>query len=341
MKRDLADLKARVPFRALVQETHHLVAGKVLCPHHDDHTPSCHVYEAAAHCFVCGWHADHITWLELVHSLTTAAAIRELERRAGGVPATRRTVRATPPPQPKLKSCAARPVPTDVLAAHMKRVTATTAVPRAAAGRGFTLADLKTLLMAAAGHDLVLAVRGPDGTVVALKRRHAVPQPHRYTYELPGHGTPAWCSPGFTQGAPVLVVEGELNAAACWLARPDLAVTGAAGTGGGLHLAALKGRTVYVYADDDAAGQAARDRWAQEAARAGAAAVYLLEPWPVDACDIAGTHGREALAERLTQSMATARPYSAPEVGQVDVSPAAVRVRTYRAGIYARLRGWR
>jgi hypothetical protein len=175
---------------------------------------------------------------------------------------------------------------------------------------------MKALLMAAAGNDLVLAVRGPDGTVVALKRRHHAPQPHRYTYELPGHGTPAWCSPGFMQGAPALVVEGELNAAACWLARPDLAVMGVAGTGGGLHLEVLAGRVVYVYADDDAAGQKARDRWAGQALEAGAKAVYVLAPWPQDACDIAGQLGREALTERLAEGMATARPYSAPEQQQ-------------------------
>jgi hypothetical protein len=159
-------------------------------------------------------------------------------------------------------------------------------------------------------HDLVFPVPGPDGTVLALKRRKAFPRHKndRYVHNLPGHGNPAWCCPGFMKLEPVLVVEGELNGAACWLARPDLAVMGAAGANSGLHLEALAGRVVYVYGDGDDEGQKARDRWAQEAARAGAAEVFVLEPWPVDACKIAGTHGREALAEALTTGMKTAKP---------------------------------
>lgn len=84
MNRGLADLKAAVDFRALVAETHDIRADKVLCPNHADSTPSCHVYPDSAFCFACQWHADAVTWLQVVHNLTTADAIRELERRAGG-----------------------------------------------------------------------------------------------------------------------------------------------------------------------------------------------------------------------------------------------------------------
>ena len=100
-------------------------------------------------------------------------------------------------------------------------------------------------------------------------------------------------------GEAVLIVEGELNGMACWLARPELRVMGVAGSEGDLHLEALRGRTVNVYADGDEAGKRARERWASQAHRAGVK-VYVLEPWnDGDACDVMGTLGRAALRERL------------------------------------------
>lgn len=114
--------------------------------------------------------------------------------------------------------------------------------------------------------------------------------------------------PGFLEHDQVLVIEGELNGMAAWLAAPELGVMAVAGTNGALHLEALKGRTVYVYADADDTGQKARDRWAAQALEAGATKVYTLAPWPADACDLAGKEGRPALRERLTLSMAEARP---------------------------------
>ncbi len=98
MSVDLQSLKAAVLLLELVTETYDIDrAGKVLCPVHDDHTPSCHIYRDGFKCYSCGAHGDALDWLEAVHNLSTAEAIRELERRAGGYipPVSERTVRVS------------------------------------------------------------------------------------------------------------------------------------------------------------------------------------------------------------------------------------------------------
>ena len=286
MNVDLHSLKAAVPFAELVAETHDVGRdGKVLCPVHSDHTPSCHIYRDGFKCFSCGAHGDAVDWLEQVHGLSTSEAITELEQRAGGYvpPAAVRPVKVSRP------APAFKPVAPNVLEAHRRRAAQLDHVPAAMAGRGFSLVDLQHLGFAAYGDDAVFPMTGPDGCTLALKRRFAEPgDGPRYRYTTPGHGTPAWCSPEFLEADRVLVVEGELNGMACWLACPELAVMGTAGTGGALHLEALKGRTVYCYGDGDDPGQKARDKWAVQAHQAGAAKVFVLGPWPMDACDLAG-----------------------------------------------------
>lgn len=311
---DIPGLKAAVDFRALVSETHEIGRdSKVCCPNGSAHKsgqdihPSCHIYSDGFHCFVCGAHGDAVDWLELEHGLTTAEAIAELRRRAGGyVP---RAVRPVKRPAKPLRSCAARPVPAEAVASYMRRAARLDRLPSALEGRGFTLEDARRLHLVRDRDDLLFTVPGPDGVVLAIKRRyaqhslrtsHARPRgDQRYTYELPGHGTPAWCSPKMLEHSELLIVEGELNGMACYLARPDLAVMGTAGAGGGLHLEALRGCTVYIYADGDTAGDEARREWARAAHGAGAAKVYVLEPWEADACDLAGTLGRDELRRRL------------------------------------------
>ena len=173
-------------------------------------------------------------------------------------------------------------------------------------GRGFTLADCKRLGIVNENGNAVFPVIGPSGLALTLKCRYAVPNPHRYEYVTPGRGTPAWCSPDIRQSTTVLVVEGELNGMACWLALRcrgnQMGVMGTAGTHGLLHLDVLENKTVYIYADGDEAGEGARQRWAKQALSAGAKEVYVLEPWSLDACDTAGALGKAALRKRLTWS---------------------------------------
>lgn len=54
------------------------VDGKILCPFHDDHTPSLMIYLDHYHCFVCGAHGDAIDWLMMIEGMSRAEAIKSL-----------------------------------------------------------------------------------------------------------------------------------------------------------------------------------------------------------------------------------------------------------------------
>ena len=297
-KPSLLDLKGALSLSEIVEETCQINrSGKVLCPAHDDHTPSCHIYPDSWYCFSCGANGDVFDWLELVHDLPKAAAIEEATRRASGLA---QSAVALPVRKPEVVREQVRPISEEALTHHLNDYLTLSEVPAAMRGRGFDLDALQRLGFAVYGSDVVFPVTGPTGDVLALKRRYAKPVGGvRYRYTTPGHGAPAWCSLGFSDRSETLIIEGELNGMACWLARPQLAVMAAAGTNGMLHLQAFKDKTVYVYGDADEVGQTARDRWAQQALDAGALRVFVLEAWEQDACDIVGKYGLEELARRL------------------------------------------
>ena len=312
MNVDIQALKAATNFPSLVAETHRTHGRKVLCPFHDDHNPSCHIYLEGFKCYACGVRGDVITWLERVYDLSTAAAIKELEARTGVSPGRHlRGLAKRPQPQLVDKSCKAVTVGESVLKAHRRRAARLERIPEAVKGRGFDLADLRRMEFADENGSAVFPIYGPDGTAIGIKLRLWGFHKIRYLNLKREHEGPAWCSPGFLEHDVVLVVEGEVNGMACWLARPTIAVMGAAGTGCDLHLTALKNKMVFVYSDGDEAGERARQRWAEQAHRAGARRVFVLEPWHSDACDIAGGEGRAALAELLTRSLETASMFDA------------------------------
>ncbi|WP_052605994.1 hypothetical protein [Calidithermus timidus] len=130
-------------------------------------------------------------------------------------------------------------------------------------GRGITLAQARRVGLGRSREgDLVIPILGPSGELQAIKVRLREPRGYRYRYLTPGRGAPAWHSPGFGQhpGRPVLVVEGELNAIAAWFALGGGGdVLGMPGVEGHIPWERLKGRHVYLLADDDEAGREARD----------------------------------------------------------------------------------
>jgi DNA primase len=301
---DLQAIKAIVEFETLVLESHDINhEGKVICPFHCDHSPSCHIYRDGCYCFACGAHGDHIDWLQRVYKLSTAEAIRELKRRAKGRAPRFIAQRSSS----QSRAVSFRAVSDDLLERHQRLAARLSHVPLSMEGRGFSTGNLRRLKFAVVGDDVVFPVTSPEGVTLTLKRRYAKPRrAGRYTYETPGHGTPAWCSPDFLGHTTVLVVEGELNGMACWLAAPQHSVMGVAGSSGALYTWALEGRVVYVYADGDEAGQIALTKWTRQAIQAGSEKVYALAPWPEDACDVAGRNGFAGLAERISTSLLTA-----------------------------------
>ncbi len=127
-----------------------------------------------------------------------------------------------------------------------------------------------------------------------MKVRHLRPREgQRYRYLTRGCGTPPWYGPGYGKRAGVLVVEGELNAVALYLAVGDLLdVVGVAGVNG--TLPEPDGRPTFLLLDGDEAGRAAGKRWQEELGG------HLLAPLEGgDACEVAHGQGREALRKEV------------------------------------------
>jgi len=66
-----------IPLADLIAEP--LTNGNVLCPFHDDHTPSLHIYADHYRCYVCGAHGNQLDWLMLVEGMDRATALHTLE----------------------------------------------------------------------------------------------------------------------------------------------------------------------------------------------------------------------------------------------------------------------
>lgn len=152
---------------------------------------------------------------------------------------------------------------------------------------------------------LAFGATGPDGTPWAVKARNpgskedlSAVNAQRYVYVTAGQSTPAHVvsipAKEEGQGLRFLIVEGELNALACWVmleaAGRDVAhlkadrrahgweVQGVASAVALPHLAHIpEGADVYVYADPDEEGQKARQTWAALLASQGAQVFQLGE----------------------------------------------------------------
>lgn len=257
----IAAIIARFHFPSLVSQTHSIIAHKTLCPFHQDSSPSCHIYDDGFKCFACSASGDALDWLEHVHNLSKADAIKALENSAGVI--TTPHQKPVRKPKPTVKQCEAKPLSDSLHIQFWQRLEKLETVPKALEGRGFTVNDCKAVGIASSGDNAVLAITNPLGHIVAFKQRlYTINEgQQRYFYLTKDVGTPAWASPMFFTSDKVMIIEGELNAMAACLARhngdPDMAFMGIAGVNGQIWLDALKDKTVYVYADGDTPGQEA------------------------------------------------------------------------------------
>lgn len=190
----------------------------------------------------------------------------------------------------------------EVLEEGQRRLKALGRVPEEMRGRGFTLEDLLELGFGLTPEGTLIPVLSPEGRPVGVKvrRRQAPP---KYRYLEGGMKASPWHSPGFSrEDLPVVVVEGELNAAIASRVFPEAAFVGVAGAENSPDWKALRGRKVFLAADGDEAGRRALARW-QEEARSFGLFPLPLPPLEEDFCEVAGRYGREALKGFLASAL--------------------------------------
>src|SRR5690625_53052 len=210
-------------------------------------------------------------------------------------------------------------------------------IPEVLRLHGFDRSDVENLEFLTHGKDVAFVVRDAYGCATALKVRRSSPGTsgkYRYLKEfngaqlLTGQNT-AWHSPGFGSdpSRPLLLMEGELNAMQSWRVLDGLAdVIGVAGTNGKLNWSALASRRrVAIYADGDAAGVKAAEKWRRAARSAKASSATVIPPWfgadgaPIDACDIAATLGKDELRARLEHTLLTLPETCGSATGRPEV----------------------
>lgn len=60
-----------------------ITGGKILCPAHDDHNPSCQVFHDGLHCFSCRWHGDIIEYFKIAENRSFPKAVERVARIVG------------------------------------------------------------------------------------------------------------------------------------------------------------------------------------------------------------------------------------------------------------------
>lgn len=268
-------------------------------------------------------------FLTKIAGLCHEDAIRELTGKPYPDLPSKTRHKATPKPvsdsKPQPQAAPSKPVDLPaILRDTQQKLAASEPFPEQLIQRGLNLEGAQKIGLGIDSSDnLFIPVYDPDGQLVNIKKRPAKGNA-RYYYLQKGAGSPAWYSPGFAAAQRYLIVEGELNAALCWLALgSDWGVVGLPGAQGHLNWDALKTSVepIYIYTDPDEPGRGALTRLASAALPR---VIWSLAPLEddLDACDYAGTHGQPALAQRLQQLMEAAQPLEAnpiePDVHEAD-----------------------
>lgn len=156
----------------------------------------------------------------------------------------------------------------------------------------------------AAPGSLAFGIHNPQGELIAVKLRNPPRCDPKYVLRTEGRGNPTWCSPGYGRAGTLLIVEGELNAAAAAHAAHvtglDIDVQGLPGMDGSPHLDGLD-REVLLYLDMDDGHEDAQERLTELALSCAAPRVHRLPVLPpgLDFCDVLAHQGPQALADLL------------------------------------------
>jgi len=268
---NLEDLKAHIDLTEMYG------SGKVLCPWHDDHTPSLQVYPDHVFCFSCGLWQDAIEYVRKVEELSFMEAVDFLEEHRHEEMVTKPTVILTPIDWAQINQ------------------------------------DTQALLDLPARHYAWqwLHDRGLDENIVRglhlgwTGREYAIPHvvngqvrniKYRIHPKYQQQGVPKYQSlPGrtfthlypwdyfrvtFSDSRTLFLVEGELDAALMLQAGlPTLSVPSGAGTDIKPWVPVFRGfKTVYIVYDMDNAGIVAARKFAEDKGRIGRTVCEMV--WP-------------------------------------------------------------
>ena len=189
-----------------------------------------------------------------------------------------------------------------------RRLKNSNSLPKSLTGRGIAKSEFTDFGI---GESLkgqaVVPITDLSGNLKSIKLRN-VDGGSRYSYKERGMPSLPWCSP-LVDSDIVLIVEGEFNAMACFLAlNKSCTCIGMAGCGNSIPNEILDycdGKNVFILSDNDKAGEEARKRWANES---NGIALYPLMSG--DACEVGETSRvklRDELMVRIYQNRSDAR----------------------------------
>ena len=286
-------------------------------PNHADNNPSCFYNTETGlwHCFSCGSKGHKDDLIEILGVKVTSEPKTE---------------------KPKEKKKQKKIITPERIKEHLEASKKLPKVPSALLKHGFTREQCKELKISNDGTNAIIPIFDEIGEVKNFKVRYATGN-QRYSYLYEGVGAPAWCSLDNQDKTTLLIIEGELNAMAVWLALDkSIAVMGVAGSNAKLNTAMLKNRSeILVYADNDEPGDKAKTLWGDIASQ-HCTNVKLLKALKDDACDINANLNMQVLKNEYQTLIAQAVKHIAQgnvfQEPEPDREAANVNIIIYQSG---------
>ena len=253
-------------FRSLVERTHRIKDGKVLCPAHQEDTPSCHIYDDHAFCFGCGKTMYPSVWIKVVEGLEMKDALARAKEEGFDVIGNRKVA---PPMRERPQQDDRRAI--DSATALWRETTPLAGTAGAAyfADRGVGMDLPDNVVRFHAAYPLGKALRVPAVVVRADDRTgkmvgiQAIPVDRKHAKKSRGRPSLGAVYLGHRKHPVALVAESVVSALSAWLLIPDPDGEGACpvatlGTGAMKNYRPLATcRKVVIAADNDDAGRRA------------------------------------------------------------------------------------
>jgi len=282
---DLAELKECVDLTTVFG------AGNLLCPWHEDHTPSLHVYTDHVHCFSCGATADAITFVRKLYQLSFSQAVHFLLRYKQR--SRVRRIRVTTPVEGEL-----------VTSAHQQllELSSRTLAWRWLHQRGLTLSIIRALTIGWTGRTYSIP-HFANGQAHNIKYRV---HPHWQRQDEPKYQSLKhrgfqflypwdYFRQHYSQSPVLFVTEGELDALLLLQSNlPAVSVPSGVNTAWTPWIPFFRQfKHIYILYDMDEAGDAAANKLLTKRGKIGKTVVEMLEPTIVQRLTWRGSWGND------------------------------------------------